>query len=114
MGHRELTHRGNVLDDANELIKDGLSSYVALIYGITAADGLEGVIWPGLTGLPLHLRWGPKGARCEGEVGVASLDELLIKFVEWTGSKIGPLVGGIENVMDRAYEEDRLVIVVSA
>jgi len=54
-----LTHRGNDLDDANELIKDSLSSDVALIDGIAAADGLESVVWPSLSGLPLKLRWGP-------------------------------------------------------
>ena len=51
-----LTHWGNFLDDASELIKDSLSGDIALIDGIATADGLESVIWPILIGLPLHLR----------------------------------------------------------
>ena len=47
-----LTHRGNILDDANELIKDSLSGDVAFIDGITTGDGLESVIWPILTARP--------------------------------------------------------------
>lgn len=39
-----LTHRGNDLDNANELIKDSLSGYVVLIDRITAGDGMESVI----------------------------------------------------------------------
>jgi hypothetical protein len=53
---RPLTHRGNFLDNADELIKDGLTGDVALVDRITAADGLESVIWPFLTGVPLQLR----------------------------------------------------------
>ena len=49
-----LTHRGNILYNANELIKDDLSGDVTLVDGITACDSLESVIWPNLTGLPLR------------------------------------------------------------
>jgi len=109
-----LTHRGNVLDDANQFIKYGLSGDVALVDGITAADGLEGVIRPILSRLPLQLGWVPKRARCEGDIGVAGLYEVLIELVERTGNKFGPLVRGVEGVMDRAHEEDRLELVVPA
>lgn len=104
-----LTHRGNVLDDTNELIEDSLAGDIALIDGITTADCLESVIWPILTGLPLHL--GDDRASCEGEIGATGLDDGLIKLDECTGSKIGPAVGGIEDAVDSAYKVDRLVIV---
>jgi len=109
-----LTHRGYILDDASELIKDGLSGDAAPIDGITAGDGLESVMRPILIGLPLQLRRAPKRARCDGEIGVAGLDEVLIKSVEWTGCEIGPHVRGVEGVEDRVHEVDRLEIVVPA
>jgi len=108
---RRLTHRGNVLDDADELIKDSLSSDVTLIDGITTANGLESVIWPILTGLPLKLRWGHR-ASCELEVGTRGLDDRLIKVVEITGSKISPPDGVVEGLVDFANEVDRLVLVI--
>ena len=109
-----LTHRGNILDDTSELIKDSLSGNAALIDGIAAGDGLESVIWPILTGLPLHLRKAPKRARRDGEIGAAGVDEVPIKSVECAGSKIGPLVRGVEDLGDRFHQQDRLVIVIPA
>lgn len=53
---RPLTHWGNFLDDADELVKDGLTGDVTLIDRITAADSLESVIRPFLVGFPLQLR----------------------------------------------------------
>ena len=52
---QSLTHRGNILDDTDELIKDGLGSNVALIDGIAAADGLERIIGEILIGRLLPL-----------------------------------------------------------
>lgn len=106
-----LTHRGNVLDNADELIKDSLSSDVALIDGITTADGLESVIWPILTGLPLKLRRGHRSS-CEWEVGARGLDDRLIKVVEITGGKISPLDRVVEGLVNFGNEVDRLVLVI--
>ena len=41
---RILTHRGNILDDTDELIEDSLSGNVVLINGIAAGDSVESVI----------------------------------------------------------------------
>ena len=40
-----LTHRGNIPDDTDELIEDGLSSNVVLIDGIAAGDSVESIIF---------------------------------------------------------------------
>lgn len=42
------------------------------------------------------------------------MDELLIKWEERIGSKIGPRGRGVEGLVDSSYEENRLEIVVSA
>jgi len=78
---RQLTHRRNVLDDANELIEDSPSGDVALVDGITAGDGLESVTFPILTGLPLQLGRTPCRATCESEIGAGGSDDLPIKLV---------------------------------
>jgi len=104
-----LTHRGNVLNDANELIKDSLSGDVALIDGITASDGVEGVIWPILAGLPLQVGWDPCRTSCKREVGPAGFDDLLIKVVECTGSEFSPLNRVVEGRVDFVYKVDGLV-----
>ena len=103
----KLTHRGNILDDANELGENGLSGYVALINGITATDGLESVIRPLLSGLPLKLGQGPFRARCEGNFLSCGLDDPLIKGIEIARGKFGPGVWGVEGVVDCADEVDR-------
>jgi len=111
---RSLTHRRNVLDDANELIEDSPSGDVALIDGIAAADGVESVTWPILVGLPLQLRWDPCRASCETEIGAGGSDDLLIKFIKVTGSKSGPLDRVVEGLVDSAYEVDRFVPAIPA
>ena len=52
---QSLTHRRNIFDDTDELIKDTLGSNVALIDGIAAGDGLERVIGEILIGRLLPL-----------------------------------------------------------
>ena len=105
-----LTHRGNILDDANELVENGLTGDVALIDGITAADGLESVIWPFLSGFPLKLGRGPFRTSCEGNLLSCGFNDTLIKGIEIASSKFGPFAWGVEGLMDCANEVDRLVI----
>jgi hypothetical protein len=102
-----LTHRGNVLDDANELGENCLSGDVALVDGVAAADGLESVIWPFLAGLPLELGQDRVRASCEGNVLSCRFNDLLIKGIEIASSKIGPALWAVEGLMDCANEDDR-------
>jgi len=53
LGELDTKHRGNILDDTDEFIKDGLCGDVVLINGITAGNGVECVIREILGGLPL-------------------------------------------------------------
>ena len=54
-----LTHRGNVLDNADELVKDNLCGNVVLIDRIATCNGVEGVVWEILARLSLQLRGAP-------------------------------------------------------
>ena len=109
-----LTHRRNILDDANELIEDSPSSDVALINRITATDGMESVTRRILIGLPLQLSRGRYRASCESEVGTTGLNDILIKFIEFPGSESGPGRGRVEGRAEIEYEIYRLVIFLSA
>lgn len=106
-----LTHRGNIPDDTDQFVKDRLSGNIVLIDGITAGDSLESVVREFLTGLPPQLGQTPCG---ETEGRAARLDERFIKLEEWTGSKIGPRARLVEGLVDSAYEEDRLEILIPA
>lgn len=107
-----LTHRGDLLDNTCQLIKDSLSGDAVLINGIAASDSLEGVIREFLCGLPPQRRWAQQRATCKSQGRAARLDECLIKLEQCVGSELGPRGRGVESLVDCAYEEDGLEIVV--